>query len=182
MLSDKTLLNQMLISPITFSPMFRPRLFLDVDSSNGSGSDAPAPVVSAPVDQAPPAKAEPAKDPNAGTRYQISRERSEKERIAKEFDDYKAKMNQAPIKFDATVDPDGTKEIEHLAERKAQETFQKMMKESGIEDKFSALQYEKAQNEFFSVVESEFDEFKKFGIDAPSRQEMTQVLNMIADQ
>ena len=181
MLSDKTLYNQMLISPITFSPMFRPRMFLDVDTSNGSGSDAPV-VESAPVDQAPQAKAEPAKDPNAGTRYQISRERSEKERIQKEFEDYKVRQSQAPVRFDSTVDPDGTKEIEHLAERKAQETFQKMMKESGIEDKFSALQYEKAQNEFFSVVESEFDEFKKFGIDAPSRQEMTQVLNMIADQ
>lgn len=64
----------------------------------------------------------------------------------------------------------------------AQETFQKMMKESGIEDKFSALQYEKAQNEFFSVVENEFESFKKLGIDAPSRQEMTQVLSDITDK
>lgn len=89
----------MLISPITFSPMFRPRIFLDADASNGSGSDDPVDVTP-PVDQAPPAKAEPAKDPNAGTRYQISRERTEKERIQKEFDDYKVKTSQAPKKFD----------------------------------------------------------------------------------
>jgi len=162
--------------------MFRPRLFLDVDSSNGSGAPVdPAPAPDPAVDPAP-VKTEPAKDPNAGTRYQISRERSEKDRIQKEFDEYKARQSQAPVKFDSTVDPDGTKEIQHLAALQAQETFQKMMKESGIEDKFSAIQYEKAQNEFFSVVESEFDEFKKFGIDAPTRQEMTQVLTTIADQ
>lgn len=163
--------------------MFRPHLFLDVDASNGSGAPVPVdtPVPSTTPEPPAPPK-EPAKDPSAGIRYQISRERADKERISKEFEDYKARQGQAPKKFDMDEDPDGTMEIKHLAAMEAQETFQKMMKESGIEDKFSALQYEKAQNEFFSVVEGEFENFKKLGIDAPSRQEMTQVLAMIADQ
>lgn len=124
----------------------------------------------------------PAKDPAAATRYQITREREKAAAIAKEFEDYKAKMAQPQQKFDPTNDPDGTKEIEAIAERKAMELMEKRFKELGLEEKVAELRYEKEQDQFFSVVESQFDAFKKLGITPPTRAEMLETMTVINEK
>lgn len=165
--------------------MFRPfRVFFEADASNGS--TPPAPVVSdappASDNPPPPPPATPAKDPNAEMRYHISRERERANQVQKEFDEYKAKTSQPPQKFDATNDPDGTKELDYRAAQKAEEIVQKILKESGIDQKVNELHYKNEQDNFFGVVEKSFDKFKSLGIEPPSRQEMIDVMSTLNEK
>lgn len=163
-----------------FKPLFGTRVFFEADGTGWAPAVADAPVVpaTAPVDPAPPPAP---KDPNAATRYQISRAKDETSRIRAEFDEYKAKAATPARKFTSEEDPTGEKEIKNIARQEALDAAKQLLKDSWFEEKFSAFQYESAQKEFFNVVESKFNDFKKLWIEPPSRWEMIETLKTIDD-
>lgn len=166
-----------------FKPLFGTRVFFEADGTGWAPAVADVPVVpaTAPADPNPPPPPPPPKDPNAATRYQISVAKTEAARIKAEFEEYKAKQATPAPKFTAEDDPTGEKEIKNIARQEALEAAKQLLKDSWIDEKFSALQYESAQKEFFSVVEAKFDDFKKMWIEPPSRTEMIETLKTIDD-
>lgn len=186
----------MLIYLITFTYMrffrqFQVRKFYDVDSGNGAGVADPAGGTPAVAGDQPPAggqnpPADPAKgqpaDPAAQTRYQISRERELRIAAETKLRETLEKSKIPKPVFDADTDPDGTKQQEYLAEQKANEIFEKRMKDLGLEDTLQKIQYEKEQQEFFDIVNNEAEKFKALGIDAPSKEQFQKVLTTIDEK
>lgn len=171
-----------------FFRQFQVRKFYDADSGNGSGTADPAGGAPAGTGEQPPAgggnpPADPAKgqpaDPAAAMRYKISHERELRIAAEKKYaQDIAAAKNPKPI-FDADTDPDGMKQQEWIAEQKANELFDKKMKELGLEDKLAEIKYEKEEKEFFEVVQNEAEKFKALGIDAPTKEQLKTILTTI---
>lgn len=170
---------------------FQVRMLRDADSGNGGGVADPAGGTPAVAGQQPPAgggnppadpvKGQPA-DPAAAMRYQISHERELRIAAEKKYaQDIAAAKNPKPI-FDADTDPDGTKQQEWIAEQKANELFDKKMKELGLEDTLQKIQYEKEEKEFFEVVQNEAEKFKALGIDAPTKEQLKTILTTIDEK
>lgn len=170
---------------------FQVRKFYDVDSGNGSGTADPAGGAPAGQGQQPPAggqnppadpvKGQPA-DPAAAMRYQISRERELRIEAEKRYERELAQAKTPKPTFDADTDPDGTKQQEWIAEQKANELFDKKMKELGLEDTLQKIQYEKEEKEFFEVVQNEAEKFKALGIDAPTKEQLKTILTTIDEK
>lgn len=171
-----------------FFRKFQVRAFYDADAGGGSGTADPAGGTPAPAagDQPPsggnppadPAKGQPA-DPAAAMRYQISRERDARIKAENDLKKFKESSKIEKPTFDAYTDPDGTKQQEYIAEQKANELFDKKMKELGLEDKLAEIQYEKEEKEFFEVVQNEAKKFEALGLTAPTKEQLRTVLTTI---
>lgn len=183
----------MLIYLITFTYMrffrkFQVRAFYDADAGGGSGTADPAGGTQAGTgDQTPtggqnppadPAKGQPA-DPAAAMRYQISRERDARIKAEQDLKRFQESSKIEKPVFDADTDPDGTKQQAFIAEQKANELFDKKMKELGLEDKLAEIQYEKEEKEFFEVVQNEAKKFEALGLTAPTKEQLRTVLTTI---
>lgn len=168
-----------------FFRQFQVRKFYDVDSGNGGGAADPAGAEGqTPAGGNPPAdpvKGQPA-DPAAAMRYQISRERELRLAAEKKYEQDIAAAKSPKPTFDAETDPDGMKQQEWIAEQKANELFDKKMKELGLEDKLAEIKYEKEQKEFFEVVQNEAEKFKALGIDAPTKEQLKTILTTIDEK
>ncbi len=164
-----------------FKPLFGSRVFFEADGTGWAPAGDTAPVAPNPPPPPPPPPPATPTDPNAATRYQISRAKDETARVKAEFEAYKAKTSAPVQKFTTEEDPTGEKEIKNIARQEALEAAKQLLKDSWVEEKFSALQYENAQKEFFNVVEAKFDDFKKLWIEPPSRTEMIETLKTIDD-
>lgn len=173
-----------------FFRQFQVRKFYDVDSGNGSGTADPSGGGQDPANggsqnpnPADPAggkdtKGQPA-DPAAAMRYKISRERELRLEAEKKYEREIAQAKNPKPTFDAETDPDGTKQQEWIAEQKANELFDKKMKELGLEDKLAEIKYEKEEKEFFEVVQNEAEKFKALGIEAPTKEQLRTILTTI---
>lgn len=186
----------MLIYLITFTFMFhfkkfQVRVLRDADGGNGGGTADPAGGTPAVAGDQPPAggqnppadpvKGQPA-DPAAAMRYQISRERDARIKAEQDLKKFQESSKIAKPTFDADTDPDGTKQQEWIAEQKANELFDKRMKELGLEDTLQKIQYEKEEKEFFEVVQNEAEKFKALGIDAPTKDQLKTILTTIDEK
>lgn len=186
----------MLIYLITFTYMFhfkkfRARPLYDVDGGNGGGTADPAGGAQAGTGEQPPAgggnpPADPAKgqpaDPAAAMRYQISRERDARIKAENDLKKFQETSKIEKPVFDADTDPDGTKQQEWIAEQKANELFDKRMKELGLEGKLAEIKYEKEEKEFFEVVQNEAEKFKALGIEAPTKDQLKTILTTIDEK
>jgi len=115
-------------------------------------------------------------------RYQISREREARIKAEKDLQKFQETSKVEKPIFDAETDPDGTKQQEYIAEQKANELFDKKMKELGLEDKLAQIQYEKEEKEFFEVVQNEAEKFKALGIEAPTKEQLKTILTTIDEK
>lgn len=68
------------------------------------------------------------KDPAAQTRYQITREKELRKEMEAKYQKEIESLKNRPT-FDADTDPDGTKETEYMAEQKANEIFERKLKD-----------------------------------------------------
>lgn len=169
----------------------RARPFYDADGGNGGGAGDTAGGTPAGAGDQPPAggsnptadqaKNQPA-DPASQLRYQISRERDLRMAAEKQLKETLEKSKIPKPVFDADTDPDGTKQQEYLAEQKANEIFEKRMKDLGLEDTLQKIQYEKEQTEFFNIVNTEAEKFKAMGIDAPTKEQFQKTLTTIDEK
>jgi hypothetical protein len=191
---DKTLSKKCLSILITFTLMFifrnvRVRRFYEADAGNGGGQggDGGQPAGDAAANPNPnPNPADPGKTPDpkpdnseSAMRYQISREREWRQKAEAELRKFQeTSKTQKPV-FDEDSDPDGSKERRWEAEQIAQELFQKNMKDLGLDEKLSKIQYEKEEKEFFEVVAQESEKFKQFGIEAPTKEQLKTILTTI---
>lgn len=186
----------MLIYLITFTFMFhfkkfQVRVLRDIDGGKGGGAGDPAGGTPAGAGEQPPAgggnppadpvKGQPA-DPAAAMRYQISRERDARIKAEQDLKKFQESQKIQKPTFDADTDPDGTKQQEWIAEQKANELFDKKMKELGLEDTLQKIQYEKEEKEFFEVVQNEAEKFKALGIDAPTKDQLKTILTTIDEK
>lgn len=170
---------------------FQVRVLRDVDGGNGGGAGDPAGGTPAGAGEQPPAgggnppadpvKGQPA-DPAAAMRYQISRERDARIKAEQDLKKFQESQKIQKPTFDADTDPDGTKQQEWIAEQKANELFDKKMKELGLEDTLQKIQYEKEEKEFFEVVQNEAEKFKALGIDAPTKEQLKTILTTIDEK
>lgn len=170
---------------------FRARPLYDVDGGNGSGTADPAGGAQAGAGEQPPAgggnppadptKGQPA-DPAAAMRYQISRERDARIKAENDLKKFQETSKIEKPVFDADTDPDGTKQQEWIAEQKANELFDKRMKELGLEGKLAEIKYEKEEKEFFEVVQNEAEKFKALGIEAPTKDQLKTILTTIDEK
>lgn len=180
-----------------FLKKLRARPFYDVDGGNGGGTADPAGGGAGEGDQPPagggnpnPADpaggkdpaGKPAADPASQLRYQISRERDLRIAAEKKLQETLENSKKPKPVFDADTDPDGTKQQEYLAEQKANEIFEKRMKDLGLEDTLQKIQYEKEQQEFFNIVNAEAEKFKAMGIEAPSKEQFQKTLTTIDEK
>lgn len=151
---------------------FGMRRLFDVDSSGGSST------VTAPVDTS---TSTPATDPSttdvkdtpatksdtdAANRYAISRAReAEAAKWQKKYDDLVAQGKAKKPDFNDETDPDGSKEVEYLAEQKAEAALNRKLEELGLTDKIENIQRERQQDEFFKKVDTASESFKALGIE-----------------
>jgi hypothetical protein len=196
MQTDKTVYKKMLIYLITFTPMFRlrsfakPRAFYDADGGQGGGGQVTDPATDPntnpqnpnPADPQDPSKNPPAKDPAAETRYQTQRFRERAEKAERELETFRNKERSNKPHFDPDDDPDGSKERNWEIESKASQLLDKRLKELGVEDTLTKIQYEKEEQQFFEVVQNEAQKFKDLGIEAPSKEALKQVLTTIDEK
>ncbi len=106
------------------------------------------------------------KDPEAGNRYAIMQERQRREAAEKRIAELEAKAKEEKPTFTEENDPDGKKEMEYLATKKAEELFEKKLKELGLDSKVEEIQRLRAQDEFFSHVNEVANEFSSLWVTA----------------
>lgn len=125
---------------------------------------APA-ETSAPADGQPPEPSAPKHDPQAAQRYAMMQERKARQEAEKRASELEAKLAEKPPVFDETTDPDGTKQIEYLAGKKAEEMLKQKLSELGIENKLDEIERARLQDEFFGHVTEAAKEFSHLGIE-----------------
>lgn len=175
-----------------FRSFAKPRAFYDADAAGGSGGDGTQAGDQGTQNAGDPAgnqdpnaqgtqtnQKQTAKDSGADTRYQIQRYRTEAEAYKKELEAYKQRELQNKPHFDPDEDPDGSKEKNWEIDSRAQQLLDKRLKELGIEDKLSQIQYEKEENQFFEVVNTEAQKFADLGLKAPTKEQLKTVLTTL---
>lgn len=182
----------------------KPRAFFDVDSGNGgwgggAGAGDTNPNPNSNTDpNANPQNPNPADnnggntdpnknnkkptDPEAARRWAWQQNRERAEKLAKENAQLKAENAKNKPVFDADSDPDGSKERAWDIQQEANRIFETKMKELGLEDTLSKIQYEKEEAQFFEVVNTEAAKFKQYWIDAPTKEELKTVLTTIDEK
>lgn len=157
----------------------KPRAFFDVDSGNGGGGAGdqntnpntdPNPQNPNPADDNGGNKNPNGTDPNdkkpkdqeAAKRWAWQQNRERAEKLAKENAQLKAENAKHKPVFDAETDPDGSKERAWDIQQEANRIFETKMKELGLEDTLSKIQYEKEEAQFFEVVNTEAAKFKQY--------------------
>lgn len=157
----------------------KPRAFFDVDGGNGGGGAGdtnpnpntdPNPQNPNPADDnggnknpnGTDTNDKKPKDPEAAKRWAWQRNREQAEKLAKENAQLKAENAKHKPVFDAETDPDGSKERAWDIQQEANRIFEQKMKELGLEDTLSKIQYEKEEAQFFEVVNTEAAKFKQY--------------------
>lgn len=175
-----------------FGKFVKPRAFYDADASGWSGGEGTqgtdqgtqnAGDLAGTQDQGTQWNQKPTnKDPEAESRYQIQRYRTEAEKYKKELEAYKQKELTQKPHFDPEDDPDGSKERSWEVESKAQQLLDKKLKELWLEDTLSKIQYEKEEQQFFEVVNDEAKRFEDLGIKAPTKDQFKELLTTIDEK
>lgn len=177
----------------------KPRAFFDVDGGNGGGGAGdtnpnpntdPNPQNPNPADDnggnknpnGTDTNDKKPKDPEAAKRWAWQRNREQAEKLAKENAQLKAENAKHKPVFDAETDPDGSKERAWDIQQEANRIFEQKMKELGLEDTLSKIQYEKEEAQFFEVVNTEAAKFKQYWIEAPTKEELKTVLTTIDEK
>lgn len=127
-------------------------------------------------------KAEKAKDPDAGYRYQISKERERAEKAEARAKELEAQLKTPPPTFTQENDPDGKKERQYEIEKGIKEGMAAYAKELGLGETLEQIQFEREQDKFFSSFEEIKPQFEKLGIDAPSKDEIKTTLEKLDKQ
>lgn len=102
------------------------------------------------------------------------RVKAEKERAELE----KQLRTPAPT-FDADSDPDGKKERDYLIQQGIKDGIKDYVKDLGLDSTLEQIQYEREQEAFFKEVEEAVPQFRDLGIEAPSREELKQTLEVL---
>ena len=145
----------------------------DVVTPGAAPAPVATPAANVPADNAPATPAEPtnpnptekSKEAESAQRYAIMRERQAREQAERRVAELEAKSKEKAPEFTDENDPDGLNQMEYLAAKKAEELFDKRLKELGLDSKVEEIRMARAQDEFFEHVKSASSEFGHLQLD-----------------
>lgn len=142
-------------------------------ADNGWTPPADNPTDQKPVDKTP--KYEDNKD--SGYRYTISHQKDTIKSLTEQIE----ALKNAPAKpeFNDETDPDWNKQIEWVAQQKAQQMVQEQLWKLWLDEKLAELKRNKFETEFFGIVDNYKEEFTQLGLDNFDRKAIKEIVDWV---